>query len=47
MWAGKRAKEQDMIKIYETPVQVDTDGNVTNPEADALIVDGIEYRKTS
>jgi len=36
-----------MIKIHETPVQIDADGNVTNPEADVLIVDGIEYRKTS
>jgi hypothetical protein len=36
-----------MIKVYDTPVQTDSDGNVTNPEADVVIIDGIEYRKAS
>jgi len=36
-----------MIKIYDPPVRIDPRGNVTNPEPDAVIVDGIEYRKAS
>ena len=36
-----------MIKIYDTLVQVDTDGIMINPEPDVVVIDGIEYRKSN
>lgn len=35
-----------MIKVYDSPLVVGTNGMPVNPEPDAVIVDGTEYRCT-
>jgi hypothetical protein len=36
-----------VIRIYESPVEITGDGEVANPEPDAVIIDGGEYRKVT